>query len=51
MIEVILHRDLSKAFLSNDTLGREIVVIEDVIRAVVEIVFSKMQALGFVPIW
>lgn len=51
MIEIILHCYLSEAFLSDDAFGGEIVVVEDVIGAVVEVVLGEMEALGFVPIW
>ena len=51
MIEIILHRYLSKTFLSDYTFGGKIVVVEDIVRAIVKIILGKMEALGFIPVW
>lgn len=51
MIEVILHRYLSKTFLSDNTFGGKIVVVKDIVRAIVKIIFGKVEALWFIPVW
>ena len=51
MIEVILHRYLSKTFLSDYAFGGEIVVVEDIVGAIVKIILGKVEALGFIPVW
>jgi hypothetical protein len=51
MVEVKLQCYFSEAFFAKYLLMIEAVLIENVVGAIVEIIFTEMEALRFIPIW
>lgn len=51
VVEMIIESYLPEAELAGDCLEGEVVVVEQVVRAVVEAAFFEVQALGSVPVW